>query len=388
MSRYEIGDVFRKHSVPYRQKYKLSLQQAKVLHAVSVCRTWYMQGHTNQCNVCGHTESAYNSCSNRHCPKCQNLNKLKWIEKIQTELLPIRYFHVVFTMPSHLNRLALINQKVVYDLLFKASSETIKQLAASHKKLGITTGILSILHTWGQNLMDHPHVHMLVPAGGLDIKTGKWKNTSEKFFLYVKSVSKVFRAKFLIYLKEAFKEDRLKFAGSIIELKHKKAFMEFVDQLFAMAWVVYVKKTFKSNMQIIRYLGNYTHRIAISDSRLVSVEDNSVSFTWKDYRDKNKRKIMTLTPEEFIRRFLLHVLPKGFFKIRYYGIFASRNRPTQLALCKKQLGIKMQKNIAKVKVSWQDLLLRLTGVDVTLCKVCKKGRMEYYGLTYQKLYPG
>lgn len=334
-----------------------------------------MGSHATKCSECGHTEVTYNSCRNRHCPKCQGLDAIQWVDKIQYDLLPIRYFHVVFTIPDSLNRLALVNQQLIYDLLFRASSQTIKQLSADRKHLGIETGMLAVLHTWGQNLMDHPHIHMLVPAGGLDIDTGKWVNTSQKFFLPVKILSAVFKGKFLGGLKELYQGNQLKLIGSIKDLQSKSAFKNLLDQLYTKDWVVYTKKTFKSNVQVLRYLGRYTHRIAISNNRIRSYDGQTVTFDWKDYRDKNHKKQMELDIQEFIRRFLLHVLPYSYHKIRYYGLFSNRNRRLRINSIRKKLSLPLQTQ-PFIKLSIKDLLLKLKGLDITLCPCCKQGTMQ------------
>ena len=374
--RYDLGAIFREYGVRFRTAHKISYGQAKVMRAIEICRTSDLGGHADKCDKCGHVEVSYNSCSNRHCPKCQGLGKLKWIDKIQNELLPVPYFHIIFTVPGTLNRLMLINQKPMYDILFKAATDTLKMLATDTKYLGAETGVLAVLHTWGQNLMDHPHIHTIVPAGGVDTKTGAWKNSSRKFFIPVKVISRVFRGKFLQSLKQAYNNNLLKFEGSIKPLKTKKSFQSLLDKLYALEWVVFAKKPFKNNAQVIKYLGNYTHRIAISNSRIINVEDNAVTFLWKDYRDKNKKKLMTLSINEFIRRFLLHVLPYRFYKIRYYGLFASRNKKSKLANCKKQLKAVI-KNSSE-KLTWQELLFKFTGFDVMKCPVCKKGQMKFF----------
>lgn len=370
----DLGYIFRESGPGYRVQHKVSFQQAKVIRAISQCRTSAMGSHVSKCNECGHIAVTHNSCRNRHCPKCQGLDAVQWVEKIQYDLLPVRYFHVVFTIPDLLNRLVLINQKAMYDLLFKASSDTIKQLAADKKHLGIETGSLAVLHTWGQNLMDHPHIHMLVPAGGLDIDTGKWVDTSKKFFIPVKVMSAVFKGKFLGGLKQLYHDNQLKFIGSISDLAGKSAFKALLDQLYAKNWVVYTKKTFKSNVQILRYLGRYTHRIAISNNRIKNYDGQTITFDWKDYKDNYKQKQMVLEVQEFIRRFLLHVLPYSYHKIRYYGLFSLRNRSLRLNKIRQIMSLPTNDQPFQ-KLSIGERIYNLTGIDITQCPCCKTGLM-------------
>ena len=370
----DLGHIFRESGPGYRVQHKVSSQQAKVMRKISQCRTPAMGSHVSKCNECGHIAVTYNSCRNRHCPKCQGFDAVQWVEKVQYDLLPVRYFHVVFTIPDSLNRIVLINQRVMYDLLFKASSDTIKQLAADKKHLGIETGSLAVLHTWGQNLMDHPHIHMLVPAGGLDVVTGKWVDTSKKFFLPVKVVSAVFKGKFLGGLKSLYQDNQLKLIGSISDLALKSTFKALLDQLYAKDWVVYTKKTFKSNIQILRYLGRYTHRIAISNNRIKRYDGQTITFDWKDYKDHNQRKQMVLEVHEFIRRFLLHVLPYSYHKIRYYGLFSLRNRLIRLNRVREMMSLQPHDQPFK-KLNIGERIFNLTGVDITQCPCCKTGLM-------------
>jgi len=370
----EVGDIFRLYGEAFRNKYKLPLQHRKTMFAVQHCRTNVMGNHTDTCNKCGHVRITNNSCRNRHCPKCQGLNTAKWVDKLACDLLPVRHFHVVFTVPSELNRLILVNRECLYDNLFMAASQSILTLARDPKHLGAYTGIVAVLHTWGQNLMEHPHIHTIVPAGGWDEIAQYWKPSRKKFFIHVKVISKVFRGKFLALLKKAYQEKQLKFEGEITPLVLKSNFKKLLDVLYNKDWVVYCKNTFKNNSHIVKYLGRYSHRVAISNKRIIAVEDDHVLFHWKDYNDKCKQKVMKLPAVEFIRRFLLHVLPKGFCKIRYFGIFAVRNRNTLLPLCRIAFGKFLSKSNL-IGIGWQKLLLLLTGNDLSLCPVCKSGRM-------------
>jgi len=303
------------------------------------------------------------------------MNQLKWIDKRVTDLLPVNYFHLVFTIPQELNNLCLMNKKVLYGILFRASSETVTMLCADEKHLGAKPGIISVLHTWGQNLMEHPHIHMIVTGGGLSVTTNRWVNSRKKFFIPVKVLSIVFRAKFLSKLKQAYYSDELIIAGKNIVLKKQKHFKYLIDTLYKKPWVVYAKKPLGNAANVLRYLGRYTHRIAISNHRIVDINNGKVAFKWKDYANQNKRKIMTLNANEFIRRFLLHILPKGFCKIRYYGISANRKRKSNTILICKLLKVAIRKSITR-KETWQAMLLRLTGYDVIKCPKCEKGQMR------------
>ena len=305
----EVADIFNQYGLVYKKKHKLPLQSLKAMSAIENCRTPTLGGHIDKCNECGNERNSYNSYRNRHCPKCQGLTQIKWLEKRKQELLPVKYFHLVFTIPSELNRLALVNQKVVYGILFKAASETILQLSSQEKHLGATPGIISILHTWGQNLMEHPNVHMLVTGSGIATDKKQLNKSKTNFYISVKVLSQVFRGKFLYYLKQAYRQKELKFKGEIERIKDTETFKEYLSILYKKQWVVYAKKPFGNAEKVLSYLGRYTHRIAISNHRIKKVEDNKVSFQWKDYTDKNKKKLMTVNAEEFIRRFLLHVLP-------------------------------------------------------------------------------
>ena len=370
----ELGDVFSFFGEDYRKNHKLPLQHRKVMFAVEACRTAILGGHVDSCDNCNHKRISYNSCRNRHCPKCQNLNKEKWVEKLSCNLLPVKYFHIVFTIPSELNRLCLVNQKIMYDILFHAASETILTLAKDKKHLDVLSGLVAMLHTWGQNLMDHPHLHTMVPAGGWSEWNGYWKNSKKNFFIHVKVLSKVFKGKFLAALKKAYVNGELKFEGEIKPLEQKGNFKTLLDLLYSKDWVVYAKEPFKNATGIIKYLGNYSHRIAISNERIQKIDGDKILFGWKDYKDGSKRKTMILPSDEFIRRFLLHTLPQGFCKIRYYGILSSRNKKTIIQKCKKAMAIKETKSKFEGLV-WHEVLKMITGIDILLCPHCKKGKM-------------
>lgn len=348
------------------------------MSAIEACRTSLLGGHKERCdnNDCGHLEISYNSCRNRHCPKCQFLRKEKWIEARAEDLLPIQYFHVVFTIPSELNPLVLSNQKVMYNVLFRSVSETLVALSNDPKHLGARIGFIGILHTWGQNLMEHPHIHCIVTGGGLSPEGSRWVSCRKNFFIHVKVLSSLFRGKFLAYLKDSFRSGDLIFPGAIGYLKDPDAFEGFRRQFKHKKWVVYCKPPFNGVEGVLQYLSRYTHRIAISNHRILKLQDGKVSFVWRDYSDGDREKIMTLDAGEFIRRFLLHVLPEKFVKIRHYGLLANRKRKNNIALCRELLGsCKTETKDNDMPLTWQEHLLKISGVDVTKCPVCKKGNM-------------
>lgn len=354
----------------------MPLHRLRVMGAIETCRTAYQGGHVDECEHCGAETISYNSCGNRHCPKCQFLKKEKWIEARGKDLLPITYFHVVFTLPDLLNPLVLRNQEVLYNLLFKAVSETLATLARKLKRLGVELGFIAILHTWGQNLMDHPHIHVIVTGGGLTLDGRRWKTCKKDFFIHVKVLSKLFRGKFIAYLKKLRAENKLIYPGDISRLASPGVFNALVSDLYKKKWVVYCKKPFEKTQNVIDYLGRYTHRIAISNHRLVKLENDVVSFLWRDYRDDNKVKIMPLKADEFIRRFLLHALPDRFVKIRHYGILGNRCRKEKLTKCRELLACAEQNKAEEKIETWQEALLRLTGFDVAKCPACGERAMR------------
>jgi hypothetical protein len=359
----EVQDIFQSFGANYIDTHHPPPHVQKVIRAIQNCRTSALGGHTDICGECGYTHISYNSCRNRHCPKCQALSKERWIEARQLELLPVQYFHVVFTLPSELDIIVMQNQETLYNLLFKASQETIRELAWDDKYLGAEIGVTAILHTWGQNLTLHPHIHMIVTGGGLTLG-GQWKNSCKKFFIPVKVMAKKFRGKFLYYLKHA----ELAFTGSQEYLKDAGQFYNLISSLFRKDWYVYCKRPFETTNSVLEYLGRYTHRIAISNHRIIGFENGQVSFNWRDYHDKCKTKVMTLSAGEFMRRFLLHVLPPGFTKIRHYGLLASAVKGKKLTLCKKLLNSPVQGKFEML--STVELIQKLTGVDITVCPVC------------------
>lgn len=372
----EVADIFGAFGPAYRQAHQMPIRHLRVMRAIEICRTAQLGGHIDQCDHCGTVRISYNSCRNRHCPKCQCLEKERWLEAREKDLLPTAYFHVVFTLPEGLRPLALRNQKVIYNLLFKAVSETLSELARDSKHLGAEIGFMAILHTWSQTLIDHPHLHCLVTGGGLSLDRKQWVCSKKDFFIPAKVLSSLFRGKFLDGLKREYEAERLKFPGQIEQLKEASSFKRLLTNLYRQEWVVYCKSPLKNPEKVMDYLGRYTHRVALSNDRLVKLEDNYVTFRWRDSADHNKIKLLTLEALEFIRRFLLHVLPNQFVKIRYYGIMSHRSRKTKLSRCKKLLGVAANEETEEVpKETWQDLLTRITGIDPTICPHCGKGRM-------------
>jgi hypothetical protein len=327
------GDAFIERSCKW-----ITWKHVKVLLAIARCRTVALGGHLDECTRCGHRAISYNSCRNRHCPKCQAGARDRWLAARRQELLPTRYVHVVFTLPRELAPLALQNKKVIYDLLFRSSAETLLEIARDPKHLGAQIGFFSVLHTWNQKLELHPHVHCVVPAGGLSADHRHWIKTRYAFFLPVKVLSRVFRGKFVAALKSAFCDGRLQFHGDLTPLAQPKTFSSWLRPLFRKDWVVYSKRPFGGPQHVLHYLGRYSHRVAISNHRLISFADGKVTFRWRDSAHKNEQKLMTLALDEFLRRFLLHLLPEGFVRIRNFGFLANRKRATNLPLCFHLLG--------------------------------------------------
>ena len=337
--RLEVADVFREYGEEFRRQWghTLSPQQRKALHDIGVCRTAALGGHIEECDDCAHRLIAYNSCRNRHCPRCQSAAREKWLAERAKELLPVPYCHVVFTIPQQLAPLALQNQRVCYGLLFRAVSETMQEIAAEFRRFRAKLGFLAVLHTWSQQLVHHPHVHCVVPAGGLSPDGSRWVACHPKFFLPVRVLSRRFRKKLLALLREAFAAGKLEFFGQSADLAEPARFDAWLRKSKKKGWVVYAKPPFGGPEAVLKYLARYTHRVAISSSRLLSLENGQVTFRWRDSRHGNRSGTMTLEAVEFIRRFLLHILPAGFVKIRHFGFLANRNRSSALALCRQLL---------------------------------------------------
>jgi hypothetical protein len=374
----EVADILRTYGPAYREVHgdEMPLRQHRAMDAIEICRTSGLGGHVDACDHCGALRISYNSCRNRHCPKCQCLDKERWLEARKRDLLPCCYFHVIFTLPDDLRALALRNQKVIYGVLFKAVSETLKELANDSKHLGAQIGFICILHTWTQTLLDHPHIHCIVTGAGLSADGNRWVFSREEFFLPVKVLSRLFRGKFLAYLRSAYESGKLVFPGMISHLENETAFKRFLTGLYVREWVVYCKPPFKSAEMVIDYLGRYTHRVAISNDRIVKLEGGQVTIRYRDSKDNDKIKFMTLDAFEFIRRFLLHILPDGFMKIRHYGILSNRNKKDKLLLCKVLLGAPAKDSeCGDERETWEDLLFRITGIDPRICPYCGKGKM-------------
>lgn len=370
----EVADILRAHGQAYRAAHPVSPQQAAVMRHLVQCRTAALGGHVDACDQCGFVRISYNSCRDRHCPKCQAIDRERWIEARLERVLPVEHFHVVFTLPQELNPLALRNQALLYSLLFKAASQTLLELAADPKRLGAQVGFTAILHTWGQNLLFHPHLHCVVTAGGLSADGQRWIPSRQDYLLPVKVLGRLFRGKFLAGLQELYQAGRLALVGSTAPLADRRVFAALRDRLYRTHWVVYAKPPFGGVDQVFRYLGRYSHRVAISNSRLLGLQDGVVAFRYKDYRDHHRWKVMHLTAEEFIRRFLLHVLPQRFIRIRHYGLLAGRNVDSKLRHCRSLLAAAEPDRPvpdAPHVPSWQERLEAWTGQDPMRCPCCQ-----------------
>ena len=359
---FELADILELYGNDFFNNNKIPLYKQKVLLDIKNCRTAYFGGHVEKCSECGHTEISYNSCRNRHCPKCQGLNKEQWIRKCEKDLLPITYFHVIFTIPHELNNIVLNNQRAVYEILFKTAWSVINTFASDKKHLGAKTGMISILHTWGQNLSYHPHLHCIVPGGGITTE-GKWKTAKSKgkFLFPVKAMSNVFRARFVSNLRKWAKIENI--------FLDKK----LTDKLFEKQWVVYAKRPFGTVDSVIEYLGRYTHRIAISNHRIKSIDNDRISFSAKNYKNQGKKETINLSAQEFLRRFCLHILPRRFVKIRRYGFLCNGHKKRYLSEIRKILKAEARPEKSLDK---KIIIKEIFGVDIELCPICKKGKMQ------------
>ena len=374
----EVADIFRQVGPSYREDHvtALSSGQRRVMNAIEQCRTAALGGHVEQCDACGHQRIAFNSCRNRHCPKCQSLLRAQWLEDRRTELLPVEYFHVVFTVPQEIAAVAYQNKAVVYDILFRATAETLRTIAGDPKHLGAEIGFIAILHTWGQNLMHHPHLHCVVPGGGVAPNGERWVSCRPGFFLPVRVLSRLFRRLFLAQLQLAFDHGELQFFNSLEALSNRVALAKHLAPASRAKWVVYAKPPFGGPKQVLEYLGRYTHRVAISNNRLREFSDGVVTFAWKDYRHESRNKTMCLDAHEFTRRFLLHVLPSGFQRIRHYGLLANRYREVRLNQCRDLLAAPAPVVVGEIDVEdYRDRYQRLTGVSLRDCDHCGLGQM-------------
>jgi len=379
----EVADVFRHYGEAYRQRCgaSLSTAQRRAMRAIELCRTAALGGHVEQCDNCGHQRISYNSCRSRSCPKCQSLARAQWIEDRQAELLNTQYFHVVFTLPDKIAAIAYQNKAPVYDILFRAAAQTLRTIAADPAHLGAEIGITIVLHSWGSTMTFHPHLHCVVTGGGLSPDGTRWITCRPRFFLPVRVLSRLFRRLFLEYLERAFQTGKLAFFSSLQVLHKHAAFLRYLAPLRRAKWVVYSKRPFAGPQQVLNYLGRYTHRIAISNNRLLAVDDGKVRFRWKDYRNGGRSRTMTLTADEFIRRFLLHVLPDGFQRIRYYGFLCNRYRRQKLVRCRELLGMPAaQSATAEPTDDYRDRYEAVTGISLKRCPVCRDGHMMFFEL--------
>jgi len=371
----ELADIFRAYGQSYRQAHPLPRSQLKVMRAIESCRTAALGGHLQQCDSCGYQQQAYNSCRNRHCPKCGSLAKAQWLEDRKADLLPVGYFHLVFTLPHELNPLLLVNKKVLCDVLFKAVSQTLLEFGRTH--LGGSLGFICVLHTWDQTLRDHFHLHCLIPGGALSFDLRRWIAARRTFLFSVKALSLVFRGKFLALLKRACSKSQLQFPGRTAALAEPAAFADLVQALRQQSWVVYAKRPFSSPEKVLDYLGRYTQRVALSNNRILSLTESAngplVTFSYRDRKDGNCTRTMTLHADEFIRRFLLHVLPAGFMRIRHFGFLANRSRKQKLDRCRVLLDLAPP--FPTGKKSARQLMLEVTGFDLARCPACHLGTL-------------
>ena len=366
----EVADIFRRHGDAFRQRHRqhLGRVERRVISAIEACRTPVLGGHAEQCGDCGLVRCAYNSCRNRHCPKCQGLARAEWLEARQTELLPVPYFHVVFTLPPMAAEIAFQNKRTVYAILFRAAAEALRDIAADPRHLGAEVGAVALLHTWGQALHHHPHLHCIVPGGGLSPDQTRWVACRPGFFLPVRVLSRRFRELFLARLRAAQAAGELRFSGALAPLVEPDAFAARLIALRGTEWVVYSKRPFAGPEQVLAYLGRYTHRVAISNSRLTRLADGQVSFTWKDYRHHGKTKVMTLAADEFIRRFMQHTVPDGFHRIRHVGFLANGHRTAKLARCRALLAVPPP--APPQPQTYRERYRQLTGKALDVCPDC------------------
>ena len=371
----EVADIFRRYSEDYLATYSLSFEQNKVMQQIISCRTSAMGGHMYRCNECDHEQNVYNSCRNRHCPKCQTMAKEKWLNDRKAELLPTGYFHFVFTLPHELNPIILCNKKGLLDILFKAVNETLQAFAKDPQwRLQGQLGYIAVLHTWSQTLMDHFHLHCLIPGGVLPPEKDRWVPAHENFLFRVGSLAKAFRNRYIAKLQNIYNHNQLIFPGKTSETGTPDGFSNLLKTLKTKKWIVYAKRPFAGPEKVLEYLGRYTHRVAISNNRIISINDGKVSFAYKDRKENNKTKFMTIEATEFIRRFLLHVLPNRFMKIRYFGFMFHRGRRKNIELI-RQLIDPNREYEQKAEGTLQEILLKLAGIDISLCPHCQKGRM-------------
>jgi hypothetical protein len=371
----ELADIFRLYADDYRRSHAVSYEQLKVMHHIQICRTAVLGGHVEQCDRCAFEQIAYNSCRDRHCPKCQTLTKEQWLNDRKAELLPCGYFHLVFTLPHVLNPIILSNKSTTLNILFAAVNQTLQAFAKDPQwRLEGRIGFISVLHTWSQTLIDHFHLHCLIPAGALSFSKDKWIPAKDSFLFKITSVALAFRKRYLKLLLNAYLKDKLIFTQKTAALNSRQAFQQLINSVSKKRWIAYAKRPFAGPQQVLEYLGRYTHRVAISNNRIISIDNRRVTFTYRDRKNDNQIKEMTLDADKFIGRFLLHVLPKGFFKIRYFGFLAHTNKKKQIPLIRKLIDPDATLP-EKIKESISEMMLRLTGIDISCCPKCKKGKM-------------
>ena len=396
MKNITVCNILREYGGCYIQSHKLKGQQKGIINLLAACKTNGLGSHFRQCDQCAHSDKTYNSCRNRHCPNCQQKDREEWLEKRMEELLSVGYYHLVFTIPHQLNSLCLQNKKQMYGILFTAASQTILELSKDTKHLGADTGLITVLHTWGQNMMEHPHLHCIMPAGGLSFDRSHWVHPqkSKDFFIHYKVLSSKFRGKFLALLQKAYDKSELSFKGTLLPVAGKKNFKTLISSLYKKAWVVNIQKPFAHPQKVLEYLSRYVFRIAISDRRIEKIENGMVYFIMKDYKRNGVFREMKLELDEFIRRFLLHVLPKGFFKVRYYGIFTNSRRKVNIAKAKELLSEeKTDRDLEdledgncvweKQDTVWTKIMDDIKRHSKMNCPACKKGRMCFAGIVPQ-----
>ena len=371
----ELADIFRLYADDYRRSHAVSYEQLKVMHHIQICRTAVLGGHVEQCDRCAFEQIAYNSCRDRHCPKCQTMTKEQWLNDRKAELLPCGYFHLVFTLPHDLNPIILSNKRTTLNILFAAVNQTLQAFAKDPQwRLEGRLGFISVLHTWSQTLIDHFHLHCLIPAGALSFSKDKWIPAKDNFLFKITSLALAFRTRYLKLLLNAYLKDKLIFTQKTAALNSRQAFQQLINSVSKKRWIAYAKRPFAGPQQVLEYLGRYTHRVAISNNRIISIDNRRVTFTYRDRQNDNQIKEMTLDADKFIGRFLLHVLPKGFFKIRYFGFLSHTNKKKQIPLIRKLIDPDATLP-EKIKESISEMMLRLTGIDISCCPKCKKGKM-------------
>lgn len=366
-----VNSIFSKYATEYLNQFYANDYEKKIIRAISICRTEELGGRIEECDNCGTKVTLYNSCRNRHCPQCQFMKKEKWIIARKNEVLPFQYFHVVFTLPEKINPIVIRNKRIIYKLLFDATKETLLSISEDKKYFGARIGFFSILHTWGQKLNLHPHIHTVVPGGGYVESSGKWKKASKNYLVPVKVLSKRYRSIFLLALKDLHKSNDLKLDGT--QFEDIRSFQKLIDDLFSIEWIVYIKESFKNSDSVIEYLSKYTHRIAISNHRIISCNNGIVRFSYKDYQDKNKKKILELPIMKFMKRFMNHTVPKRFVRIRYYGILSNSTKKINVENCREFFKVKSKVTEPK---QWFEVYCNVTGTDLTRCTKCKIGKMK------------